>query len=264
MWSLGEAENTLREEIQTFRREANNEIRQISYHIASLNNIQFPEKIQASFLLSIQRYSTKPGASPYFLHHLLAEHNLFFIAVLFSMTNTTKVAEFQHRFCMLAEFLCRGCWTFADQLAFLKLVDILLTHSEHLHKLILCPQPVHSPDDYDDDGMYDEKRQHQEYEQEVEFQNQRFMIYHNFIQWVQNLALPAQSRNAQDAQNGGPNKYHSHSYPNLNYDRLYGVLNLLVLHRPDMFYDIISFLEIGRQIVYKTGFLSLSISLSLS
>ena len=106
MWSLGEAENTLREEIQTFRREANNEIRQISYHIASLNNIQFPEKIQASFLLSIQRYSTKPGASPYFLHHLLAEHNLFFIAVLFSMTNTTKVAEFQHRILEGLERLC--------------------------------------------------------------------------------------------------------------------------------------------------------------
>ena len=195
MWSLGEHEHALRREIQTFRREANNEIRQISYHIASLNNVQFPEKMQSSFLVSIQRYSQKRGASPYFLHHLLREHNLFFIAVLFSMSNTTKAHEFQHRFCMLAEFLCGGCWTFGDELAFLKLVDVLLTHSEHLHKLILSPQLAATPDDGNDvDAASDQQREQLQYEEAVEFENERFMIYHNFIEWVQNLALPADSR----------------------------------------------------------------------
>lgn len=247
MWSLGEKDMELREQFQQFRRDADKEIQEIAYHIASLNRVEFGNKIQESFLKSIQDYSKLHGASPYYLHYLLKEYNLYFIAVLFSMINTTRTLEFQHRFCMLAEFLCNGCWTFSDQLSFLKLVNIMLTHSDHLNSILSSRNNA----DNDDIKSNDINNiQSSDDNQRKEFQNQRFMIYHNFIQWIQNLAIPDSFKvNTNDDKN----KYHSHHYPDLERKRIYQFLNLMILHRPDMLYKLISYLEIARQIYKEAG-----------
>ena len=232
MWSLGNGDRTLRAEFQQFRRDANQEIEQLSYHIASLNNIEFGTKIQENFLMAIQKYSHEQGSSPYYLYHLLQEYNLYFIAVLFSMINSSKDSDFQHRFCMLAEFLCKGCWTFMDQLAFLKLINILLVHSDHLNSLLLSStqsSAMHNP---------------------ITAQNQKFKIYHNFIQWIQMLSVPKTQRVSQSTMD---NKYHNHSYPDLNRERIFDFLNLLVLNRPDILYKLVSFLEIARNIHNESG-----------
>ena len=244
MWSLGDGDTKLRDEIQQFRRDANNEIQQISYHIASLNSIQFNEKIQQNFLISIQKYSEKSGASPYYLHHLLTQYNLHFIAVLFSMLNTTKTQEFQHRFCMLAQFLCTGCWTFADQLAFLKLINILLTHSDHLYSLTSSNNHERKIDDEHLDNVF------------LPIQNQKLMIYHNFIQWIQNLCTPEQCKIPQQHDK---NNYHRHHYPDLNRERIFEFMNLLILHRPDMLFKLISYLNTARQINNETGIIYIRI-----
>ena len=254
MWSLGKEDMNLREKISEFRRDANQEIEHLSYHIASLNKIEIPEKIQENFLLSIQQYSAKQGASPYYLHYLLKEYNLYFIAILFSMINTTKIQEFQHRFCMLAQFLCTGCWTFADQLSFLKLVNILLTHSYHLNKLILSSQintqqsqQKDNNTNNDNDDIKNDKNDEHAFK---ECQNQKFMIYHNFIQWIQNLSWPESYKVHRD---NDDNKYHSHNYPDLDRKRIFQFINLIILNRPDMLYKFISFLDLALQICNETG-----------
>ena len=246
MWSLGSDDMSLRDEFQQFRRDADKEIREIAYHIASLNRVEFGDKIQESFLKSIQEYSKLHGASPFYLHHLLKEYNLYFIAVLFSMINTTRSLEFQHRFCMLAEFLCNGCWTFSDQLSFLKLVNIMLTHSDHLNSILSSTNTPNNDENKSNDNP--QNNNHHDDNARKEFENHRFMIYHNFIQWVQNLALPESCK-----VNTDHNKYHSHSYPDLDRKRIFEFLSLMILHRPDMLHKLISYLDIARQIYKESG-----------
>eukprot|EP01084_Bolivina_argentea_P186218 321026_1 len=249
MWSLGPGDTVLRDEIHQFRRNANDKIQEISSHIASLNNIEIDVKLQENFLISIQKYSKRPGASPYYLHYLLGKYNLYFIAVLFSMLNTSKTQEFQHRFCMLAEFLCNGCWTFADQLSFLKLINILLTHSNHLNTLLLRERHKnHKTNNNDDDDNKPQQKKINPNDEQILIQNQKFMIYHNFIQWIINLAVGKGQNNDQTT-----NKYHNHSYPDLNRQRIFEFINLMVLHRYDIIYKLISYLDIARKIYDKSN-----------
>ena len=134
--------------------------------------------------------------------------------------------------------------SFSDQLSFLKLVNIMLTHSDHLNSILS------SRNNADDETKSNDinNAQINDDNERKEFQNQRFMIYHNFIQWIQNLALPDSFK-----VNSDHNKYHSHIYHDLDRKRIFGFLNLMILHRPDMLYKLISYLDIARQIHKEAG-----------
>lgn len=237
MWSFGSIELTLQEELEDFRHKCNDVISKLQLHQSHIsqntsnNNtneqqqIFISEEMQHKFLFAIAKYSSANKASPHFLLHILQKYNFNFLAVFFSMLNISNFEAFQHRFCMLANFFCDGSWSFMDQISFCELINILLSYVNCLSKYLPKEKEIQNA------------RLHQK--------TQKLMIYHNFIQWLQNLALPANAKlpPSENAKIG----HDRHEYKNLDRSRISNFTNLVIFHRYEIFEILIKALDYCRK-----------------